>query len=149
MKKALSMALLLAGVTQAQQATRPQQTVTADPTVVLQFIQGDVTMMGASFPNVTFQRGILMQLKAQKITKLTLLTTKEQLSTMAPLRAAGAGIYYLPVDGVSMSGNTIFVGKSTVIFQNNPARWTIVRADHLAEQAKASLSLYLNNAKKY
>ncbi|CAM3306177.1 hypothetical protein DESA109040_07535 [Deinococcus saxicola] len=149
MKRRLPLIVLLSGLALAQQTPRPKQTVTADPTVVLRFLQGDVTMLGATFPNAAFQRGVLNLLKTKKITRLTLLTTKEQLANMVPLRAAGAGVYYLPVDGVRMSGNTIFAGSNTIIVQNDPARWTIMQADRLADQAKASLSLYLNNAKKF
>ena len=149
MKRHVLLILLLSGLSLAQQMPKPKQTVTADPTVVLRFLRGDVTMLGATFPNVTFQRGVLTLLGTKKITRLTLLTTKEQLSNMAPLRAAGAGVYYLPVDGVRMSGNTIFAGSNTIIFQNSPSRWTIMQADRLADGAKASLSLYFNNAKKF
>ncbi len=149
MKRRFPLILLLSGLAFAQQMPKPKQTVTADPAVVLRFLQGDVTMLGATFPNVAFQRGVLNLLKTKKITRLTLLTTREQLTNMAPLRAAGAVIYYLPVDGVRMSGNTIFAGSNTVIVQNDPAHWTIMQADRLADGAKASLSLYLNNAKKF
>ena len=149
MKRRVPLILLLSGLAFAQQVSKPKQTVTADPTVVLHFLRGDVTMLGSTFPNAAFQRGVLNLLKTRKITRLTLLTTREQLTNMAPLRAAGAGIYYLPVDGVRMSGNTIFAGSNTVIVQNDPARWTIMQADRLADGAKASLSLYLNNAKRF
>lgn len=149
MRRSVPLILLLSGLALAQGTPRPKQTVTADPNVVLRYLQGDVTMLGATFPNVTFQRGVLTLLKSKKITRLTLLTTKEQLTNMAPLRAAGAGVYYLAVDGVRMSGNTIFAGSNTIIFQNSPSRWTIMQSDRLADGAKASLSLYLNNAKKF
>ena len=149
MKKLLTVLAFAAGLTYAQQVNKPRQTVTADPNAVLAFISGEVTMMGSAFPDVTFQRGILAQLKSRRITKLTLLTTKEQLPNMAPLKAAGAAIYYLPADGVRMSGNTVFAGKNTVIFQQAEGRWTIMQAERLAEQARASLSLYLTNAKRY
>ncbi len=128
---------------------KPKQTITADPNVVLRFLQGDVTMLGATFPNAAFQRGVLNLLKTKKIKRLTLLTTKEQLTNMALLRTAGAGIYYLPVNGVRMSGNTIFAGSNTIIFQNAPNHWTIMQSDRLADGAKASLSVYFNHAKKF
>lgn len=147
--KTLPLLILLAGMTLAQQTPRPKQTVTADPSVVLSFLQGEVTMMGAAFPNLTFQRGVLNLLGSRKITRLTLLTTQEQLGNMAPLKAAGASVYFLPVSGVKMSGNTIFAGKNTVIFQRDSKSWTIMQANGLADQARASLTLYFNNAKKY
>lgn len=149
MNKLMTVLLLMAGFGDAQQVNKPRQTVTTDPNAVLAFISGEVTMMGSTFPNITFQRGILTQLRTHKITKLTLLTTKEQLPNMAPLRAAGAVIYYLPADGVRMSGSTIFAGRNTVIYQNDGMRWTVMQADRLAEQARASLSLYLTNAKRF
>ena len=149
MKGLVLLLALLVGYVQAQQAKPLQQAVISDPNMVLDLLRGEVTMIGSAFPNITFQTGVLYRLKSHRIGRLTLLTTREQLGNMRPLRDAGAAIYYLPIDHVQMTGNTLFVGNNTIIFQTDPARWTVIQGNQLAAQAKASLNLYFNNARRY
>ncbi|WP_353544219.1 hypothetical protein [Deinococcus xinjiangensis] len=120
-----------------------------DPNIILRLMRGDVTMIGANFPNATFQKGVLNLVRSRAIAKLSLLTTVEQAANMAPLKAAGAAVYYLPVKNVRMTGNSVFVGNNTVILQVGPQQWTVIQGNQIAAQAKASTNLYFSNAKRY
>lgn len=148
-RAALALATMIMGTVHAQATPQINRTVTTDPAQIVRLLRGDVTMIGSSFPNVTFQRGVLTNLRSRAITKLTLLTTQEQLKNMVPLRAAGAAVYYLPVGGVNMTGNMALVGSSTVIVQSDARTWTIYRAEQMAAQVRGSLKTYLTHAKKF
>jgi hypothetical protein len=148
-RTALALATLIIGTAHAQTTPRVNRTVTSDPAQIVRLLRGDVTLIGSSFPNITFQKGVLTNLRSRAITKLTLLTTQEQLKNMVPLRAAGAAVYYLPVGGVNMTGNMALVGSSTVIVQQGARTWTIYRAEQMAAQVRGSLNTYLTHAKKF
>ncbi|GAA5504251.1 hypothetical protein Dxin01_04020 [Deinococcus xinjiangensis] len=147
MKKSILLLLLCAGYAGAQ--ARPQTQTVTDPNIILRLMRGDVTMIGANFPNATFQKGVLNLVRSRAIAKLSLLTTVEQAANMAPLKAAGAAVYYLPVKNVRMTGNSVFVGNNTVILQVGPQQWTVIQGNQIAAQAKASTNLYFSNAKRY
>lgn len=147
MKKNILLLLLCTGYAGAQ--ARPQSQNVTDPNIILSLMRGDVTMIGANFPNATFQKGVLNLVRSRAITKLSLLTTVEQAANMAPLKAVGAAVYYLPVKNVRMTGNSVFVGNNTVILQVGPQQWTVIQGNQIAAQAKASTNLYFSNAKRY
>lgn len=149
LRPALALVALVLGATQAQSTPQINRTVTSDPAQVVRLMRGEVTMLGSSFPNVTFQKGVLTNLRSRAITKLTLLTTQEQLKNMTPLRAAGAAVYYLPAAGVNMTGNMTLVGSNTVIVQSDARTWTIYRGAQMATQVRGSLKTYLTYAKKF
>ncbi|TDE84958.1 hypothetical protein [Deinococcus sp. S9] len=138
-------------------ATAPVQAQTAsikpvlvkDPAAVLKLVRGEVMMVGSTFPNMAFQKGILSLFRSRAITKLTVLTTAQNAATYAPLRALGAQVYYLPVAGVNMSGNVVFAGTDTAIMSNTPGQWYVVRGPQVGAQGRASMGLYLKSAKKY
>lgn len=144
---ALPLACLIAASAQAQATTKP--VLVKDPTAVLRLVRGEVMMVGSTFPNVTFQKGVLSLLRSRAITKLTVLTTAQNAATYAPLRALGAQVYYLPVAGVNMSGNVVFAGADTAIIQQGPQQWYVVRGSQVGAQGRASMELYLKSAKKY
>lgn len=127
---------------------KPQPVTVSDPNVILSLLNGEVTMLGATFPNMTFQKGVLTRLKARQISKLTLLTTLEQVKNMTSLRTLGAAVYYLPVSGVRITGNIVLAGNDTVIYQRDQ-NWTVIQANQLAVQARNSLTLYFSQAKRY
>lgn len=140
------LALLAAAPAQAQSG-RP--VLVKDPAAVLKLVRGEVMMVGATFPNVTFQKGILSLFRSRAITRLTVLTTAQNAATYAPLRALGAQVYYLPVAGVNISGNIVFAGADTAIMQNGPGQWYVVRAPQVGAQGRASMGMYLKSAKRY
>lgn len=146
---ALSFLTLLAGATAAAQTSDLQPVLVKDPAVVLKLVRGEVMMVGSTFPNVTFQKGVLSLLRSRAITRLTVLTTAQNAATYAPLRALGAQVYYLPVAGVNMSGNVVFAGADTAIIQQGPQQWYVVRGPQVGAQGRASMDLYLKSAKKY
>ena len=148
-RAALVLATLFLGTMQAQSTGQISKTVTSDPAQVVRLIRGEVTMLGSSFPNLTFQKGVLTNLRSRAVTKLTLLTTQEGLENMAPLRAAGAAVYSLPAAGVNMTGNMTLVGSDTVIVQQGARTWTIYRGAQMAAQVWGSLKTYLTYAKKW
>ncbi|MFC3919096.1 hypothetical protein ACFOUS_21060 [Deinococcus metalli] len=148
MRTFLTFPLVLILATPAQAQTT-QPALVKDPAAVLRLVRGEVMMVGATFPNATFQKGILGLLRSRDITRLTVLTTAQNAATFAPLRALGARVYYLPVTGVTMTGNVVFAGADTAIMSNTPGQWYVVRGAQVGAQGRASMGLYLKSAKKY
>lgn len=141
--------LLLAGATATAQTSAPKPTLIKDPGVVLKLLRGEVLMVGATFPNVTFQKGVVSLVKSKVITRLTVLTTAQNAATYAPLKALGAQVYYLPVASVRMTGNLVFAGDDAAILSSNPQQWYVVQAPQVGAQGRASMGLYLKSARKY
>ena len=146
----VAFALFLAALASAPtQAVSTGPLLVRDPLAVLRLVRGEVMMVGAIFPDPTFQKGILSLLRTRTITSLTVLTTQQNVANYGPLQALGARIYYLPISGVTMSGNIIFSGPDVAITSNRLREWYVVRTPGIGVQGRTSMNLYLKSARRY
>jgi hypothetical protein len=146
--KVISIALLFIASGQAK-TVNMKPVLLKDPVAVLKFVRGEVMIVGASFPSLAFQKGILSLLRSQTITKLTVLTTAQKAATYAPLRALGAQVYYLPTPEVNMTGSVLFAGENTAVMSRSSGEWYVVHGAQVGAQGRSSMNIYMELARKY
>jgi hypothetical protein len=147
--KSLSVVLLLSMLSPSLAQPQKIKPVTVtDPAAVLSRLRGEVFMLGETFPNRAFQQGVVGLLQSRVISKLTVLTTAEHAASYRSLKTLGASVFYLPAQGIKMTGNAVFAGDDTIILQTTPNRWTMMQAAQMGAQGRASMTLYLKAAKR-
>ncbi|MXV21791.1 hypothetical protein [Deinococcus xianganensis] len=118
-----------------------------DSRLVLATLKGNVQLYGTRFGDQAFQAGVLALLRARKI-QVTVLTSQAAVKSMAPLKAAGAKVFYLPT-GVNMTGSLVLSGNDTVLMNKDGRTWYVMQGPGLAVQAKTQMTTYAPYAKAY
>lgn len=146
MKRLTLLAALLCPAASAAAPAVKTSTLT-DSRLVLATLKGNVQLYGTRFGDQAFQAGVLALLKARKI-QVTVLTSQAAVKSMAPLKAAGAKVFYLPA-GVNMTGSLVLSGNDTVLMNKDGRTWYVMQGPGLAVQAKTQMTTYAPYAKAY
>lgn len=145
--------LLILGMTSltaaSAQTANPnlRATTVRDPQVIVSLLKGNVQMIGSSFPNKTFQAGVLTLLRGRKIT-VNVLTTREAAPSLSPLKASGARIQVMP-KGAKMTGNAVLVGTDTAIMSLGNDAWYVMQGPNVASTITLNLAEYMPYVQNY